>query len=666
MPRKFWRTEAVTACAGIEAHSFTARRLSFLLVLLVAEAVLVTPGLSAIDNSDCFTCHEDKALVKTNAAGKAVSLFVDTIEFEKSIHGKNRCTGCHSDITDVPHPDNFTAKPVSCSQCHRVETEIYLKSDHGQAIHKGVQEAASCKDCHGSNHYLLNYRNPASPVYRTNLPATCGRCHGNADAMEKFDLRQRSPVASYEKSVHGIALLEKGELNAANCADCHGSHDLHKSVNPASKLHWKNIPATCGKCHENVSQTYLRSIHGKAVLAGVRDAPVCTDCHGEHSIDAVKNVSSRVSSANIPGTCNQCHAAQRIVTQYRLPPNVSATYAQSFHGLELKGGSPTAANCASCHGVHDILPSSDPSSTVNQVNLPQTCGKCHPGIGVRMGAEFFRVHAPPGAAAGKPWVVNFVSWFYIALIVMVIGGMAGFILLDYIHKTVVHIRKLRNLNGEVRLTPRMRVQHAINMVLFILLAYTGLAHKFPDSFLFGWPFHVLPHGGEIRGMIHRVCGWGLIGLFSIHMTGMVLTRGGRESIKALWPRWCDITDALALLAYNLWLRKSPPPQRRWNYAEKAEYWALVWGSVVMSVTGVMLVFSEVVLRLLPKVWHDVAQVIHFYEAVLAVLAILVWHLYWVIFDPHEYPMNPAWLIGKKAPHSQDEAGLSSEPAEKKT
>ena len=604
----------------------------------------------AIDNSDCFTCHDDKTLIKTNAAGKAVSLFVDEKEFGNSIHAKNRCDSCHSDITEVPHPDNYAAKPVSCATCHRVETEIYLASDHGQAIHKGVQEAASCKDCHGNNHYLLNYRNPASPVYRTNLPGTCGRCHNNAAEMEKFNLRQHNPGLSFEKSVHGIALLEKGEMNAANCADCHGSHDLHRSTNPSSKLNWKNVPSTCGKCHENVDQTYLRSVHGKAVKAGVRDAPVCTDCHGEHSITAVKLANSRVSSANIPETCNQCHAAQRIVTQYRLPPNVSATYAQSFHGLELKGGSPTAANCASCHGVHDILPSSDSRSTINPANLPQTCGKCHPGIGDRMSADFFRVHAPPGAAEGKPWLVNLVSWAYIALILLTIGGMAGFILLDYLRKARAHVLAAKEANGELRLTASMRMQHHVLVVLFVLLAYTGFVHKFPDAAL-SWPFHVMPNGSFIRGMIHRVCGWAFAVFFLVHVVALIGTREGRIHFRALWPVWDDLTDALSLLGYNLGLRKSPPPPRRWNYAEKAEYWALVWGSVVMTITGVMLIFSETVLRLLPKVWHDVAQVVHYYEALLAVLAIVVWHFYWVVFDPHEYPMNPSWLIGKKAPHT---------------
>ena len=601
----------------------------------------------AIDNADCFACHSDKSLVKTNVDGKAISLFVDEEKFNASIHAKNLCTSCHADITDLPHAE--THKPVSCSQCHRIETDIYLKSDHGQAIHKGVAEAASCQDCHGSAHELLNYRNPASPVNRAHIPETCGRCHGNVAEMEKFNLRQRAVVVTYDKSVHGLA-HSNGVANAAVCSDCHGTHDLHRSTNPESKLYWQTIPATCGKCHDNVRQTYSRSIHGTAVAQGLRDAPVCTDCHGEHTIQAVKLATSRVSPANIPETCGQCHAAQRIVTQYRLPPNVFTTYIQSFHGLALQGSNLTAANCASCHGVHDILPARDARSTINTNNLPQTCGKCHPGIGTRLSAEFFRIHAPPGAAEGKPWIVNFISRLYVVLIAVTIGGMATFNLLDYLRQTRAHIRTVKaDDHAELRLTRPACVQHFVLMGLFIALAYTGFAHKFPDA-AWSWPFRALPNGSSVRGMIHRVCGWTFAVFFATHLILLAGTRRGRANLQALWFVWADFKDAIGHLAFNLGLRQTPPPHRRWNYAEKAEYWALVWGSVVMIVTGAMLVFTETVLRWWPKVWHDVAQVIHYYEALLATLAIVVWHFYWVIFDPKEYPMNPAWIIGKKAAH----------------
>jgi cytochrome b subunit of formate dehydrogenase len=632
-------------------------------MVLSGAALLYATAARAdtIENAACLACHSSEDLVTTDSAGKEVSLYVDEARFATSIHGQNLCTSCHSDVTEVPHPDNFTAKPVACSQCHRVETEIYRNSDHGQAVHQGVSEAATCKDCHGSNHYLLNYRNPKSPVFRANIPETCARCHANTAEMEKFNLRQHSPIVSYEKSVHGIALLQKKEMNAAVCTDCHGSHDLHKSTNPLSKLYWQHVPNTCGKCHENVEQTYMRSVHGTAVERGVRDAPVCTDCHGEHTIAAVKLASSRVAPANIPETCGQCHAAQRIVTQYRLPPNVFTTYVQSFHGLAMQGGNVTAASCASCHGVHDILPSSDPRSTISPQNLPQTCGKCHPGIGTRLGKEFFRIHAPPGAAEGKPWLVNLVTRIYILLIIVTIGGMAVFNLLDYLRKARRHIAHVRQTNGELRLTRWLRVQHFLLLATFILLAYTGFSHKFPDA-MWSWPFRAFNDSGSAaRGLIHRIAGWTFIGLFLVHVVALVLTRKGREYLRALWFAWRDFGDALGTLAFNLGLRQTPPPHRRWNYAEKAEYWALMWGSVMMIVTGLMLLFSEAVLRTMPKVWLDVAQVIHYYEAVLATLAIVVWHFYWVIFDPHEYPMNPAWLTGKKlAPAPPDSKNNAEE------
>ena len=602
----------------------------------------------AIDNADCFVCHSDISLTKTNAAGKAVSLFVDEAKFNASIHAKSLCTSCHTDITDLPHAEIH--KPVSCSQCHRIEADIYLKSDHGQAIHKGVAEAASCQDCHGKAHELLDYRNPASPVNRAHIPETCSHCHGNVTEMEKFNLRQRAVVVSYDKSVHGLA-HSNGVANAAVCSDCHGTHDLHRSTNPQSKLYWQTIPATCGKCHDNVRETYSRSIHGTAVAQGLRDAPVCTDCHGEHTIQAVKLATSRVSPANIPETCGQCHAAQRIVTQYQLPPNVFTTYIQSFHGLALQGGNLTAANCASCHGVHDILPAKDARSTINTNNLAQTCGKCHPGIGTRLSAEFFRIHAPPGAAEGKPWIVNFISRFYVVLIVATIGGMLAHNGLDYFRKARDHVRWAKTQDGEMRLTRWMRVQHYLLMVLFVLLAYTGFVHKSPDAF-WSWPFRVITNGNWLRGMIHRVCGWTFLALFLVHLATLFGTTRGRAELKVLWLRLHDFTDVFAMLAYNVGLRPTPPVHRKWTYIEKAEYWALIWGSVVMIVTGVMLVFTETVLRWWPKVWHDVVQVIHYYEALLATLAIVVWHFYWVIFDPKEYPMNPSWLIGKKAPHPE--------------
>ena len=117
------------------------------------------------------------------------------------------------------------------------------------------------------------------------------------------------------------------------------------------------------------------SVHGKAMAAGMRDAPTCTDCHSEHKIQALKDD----SVLQISEVCSRCHASVYLDSKYNLPADRVKTFLESYHGLAAQYGSVVAANCASCHGYHKILPSSDPDSTIHTNHLVDTCGKCHPG-----------------------------------------------------------------------------------------------------------------------------------------------------------------------------------------------------------------------------------------------------------------------------------------------
>jgi cytochrome b subunit of formate dehydrogenase len=126
------------------------------------------------------------------------------------------------------------------------------------------------------------------------------------------------------------------------------------------------------------------------------------------------------------------------------------------------------------------------------------------------------------------------------------------------------------------------------------------------------------------------------------------------------PQPKDAADCFWTLRSYLGLSSSWPKFKRFTYAEKAEYWALVWGVVVMAATGVALWAKVAVGHLLPRWWLDVATAIHFYEAVLASLAIVVWHFYQVFLDPGVYPMNWAWWDGKMTRHHyEEEHGLDS-------
>ena len=119
-----------------------------------------------------------------------------------------------------------------------------------------------------------------------------------------------------------------------------------------------------------------------------------------------------------------------------------------------------------------------------------------------------------------------------------------------------------------------------------------------------------------------------------------------EHWRSLQLRRTDAGEALRGFGYNLGLLRTRPVLSPHCYIEKAEYWAVVWGTAVMAMTGVMLWANNLMMRLLPKSWLDLATTVHFYEAVLATLAIVVWHFYTVIFDPDVYPMDTAWLTGR--------------------
>ncbi len=117
-------------------------------------------------------------------------------------------------------------------------------------------------------------------------------------------------------------------------------------------------------------------------------------------------------------------------------------------------------------------------------------------------------------------------------------------------------------------------------------------------------------------------------------------------MRAVLPSMHDVRALLGTLAYHLGRRTGPPHSGTFNYAEKAEYWAFLWGTVLMAGTGLLLWFENATLRWLPGWVPEVATAIHFWEAVLATLAIVVWHLYWVIFDPVVYPMDWTWWTGR--------------------
>lgn len=615
-------------------------------------AVLLICGLSfgqKLSNSDCLACHGDNTLSKEES-GKQVSLYVDDKKFQGSVHSVFGCTDCHSDVKAVPH-EAAPAKPA-CATCHADQQAAYDTGFHAAARKKGDTRAARCVDCHGSPHEIVAASDPVSRVHRTNIPATCGACHGQKFVMEASG-HSAQPFASYQQSVHGRAVAA-GSEKAAVCTDCHGSHDIRAASDPKSPIFKFNVPNTCGQCHGGVKKVYTESIHGTAIARGNWQAPVCTDCHGIHSIKAPLDPASTVSAQLVAqATCARCHEGVRLTQEFGVPAHRVSTYMDSYHGLASRLGSQVVANCASCHGVHNILPSSDPRSTINRANLVKTCGQCHPGVSQKFVLAKVHVDAPLSADTGSV-AVRWVRRFYVSMILAVIGAMLAHNLLIWRRKAIA--RRKAEHRVVVRMTLNQRVQHLILLTSFFVLVITGFALKFPDS----W-FAAMVGGETVRGIVHRVAAVVLISLGLYHLIYAAASREGQRLLRDFLPGLKDARDVADNLGHYLGLGRERPQFARFNYAEKAEYWALVWGMVVMAATGIMLWAKVRVGDLIPRWWLDVAVAVHFYEAVLATLAIVAWHFYQVFFDPDTYPMNWAWYDGKMSvEHYREEHGLDAQ------
>ena len=613
-----------------------------MIVALLTALLLIGSGAAAEDISTeaCLACHGNEGF----ASPSGQSLYTNPEVFSGSVHGSLPCTTCHADITELPHAEKL--KPVGiepCTTCHGDAVTAYQQSVHGKSRVKGNGEAATCTDCHGNIHAVTPHTEPTSPTHWSKMAATCARCHANIEMAQKFQIPVVRPAEAYLQSVHARTVA--AGRHGAVCSDCHGSHDILSATDPQATIYRTNVPATCGHCHTKELAAYNASVHGEALALGVTDAPVCTDCHGEHRILGPADKASPVFAANVPiETCGHCHSDERLNAKYGLPAHKVSAFEDSYHGLALRAGKVTVANCSSCHGVHAIRRSSDPQSSINPANLAATCGKCHPGAGARF--TIGSVHGSSNAVG--TWVAAWVRWIYVWLIALTIGGMFAHNALDFSLK----VRRPRTAPPPVppgqpeRMTRPLRWQHGLTMLSFSVLVYTGFALKYPESW---WAAPLLQWEGRyaLRGIIHRIAAVVMIVALVWHVGQLLVSRRLRTCmVFGMLPSLHDAKVLFGTLAYYLRVRRTPPHSgATFNYAEKAEYLAFMWGSVVMTVTGFALWFSNLTLEYLPGWVPDVATAVHFYEAILASLAILVWHFYWVIFDPDVYPMDWTWWDG---------------------
>ena len=334
-----------------------------------------------------------------------------------------------------------------------------------QRSESGAGTLMDCSKCHGPDtHGLLAVDDPASPVYLDHQVRICGDCH-------------ESYLKTYEQSVHGQGLTQSGLVVTAVCADCHGAHGIFYAADRRSTLHTSNVAESCGACHHFLAERLARSVHGQhSELTGAGEhiapggsgsrKPSCTDCHQGH--DALVPESDEFRR-DLPNRCGNCHAD--LADRYRL----------SLHGDLTEFGYLPAAECADCHGAHDILPLSDPEARMALANRKNTCQQCHPAASLNFSK--FDPHASYKDTKGYPLLHGIYAWLEFVIYVMV--GIFALHMLFWFTRSFFHARRFGRDRPSVAERPAItsfvkvdRIIYILLMVAFIGLVLTGLPLKY--------------------------------------------------------------------------------------------------------------------------------------------------------------------------------------------
>ncbi|MBU2493122.1 MAG: cytochrome c3 family protein [Bacteroidetes bacterium] len=343
---------------------------------------IIHSNLFAQETRDqCYNCH--------SALGdKASSGYSNDIHFKKGIS----CASCHggnsksddmsvsmskaSGFKGIPKGN---VKSEACINCHSSsekmlsfgsklginQAELLSRSVHGKSSIRGNERIIQCIDCHGV-HGILPANDRRSNVHPLNIPKNCAKCHNSTVFMRSYN--PALPVDQLEKyltSEHG-KLNRKGDPKVAECASCHGSHDILSASDVRSRVHPTNIPKTCSKCHSDINymqrykiptdqyEKFAKSVHGKALLEKKdASAPACNNCHGNHGAipPGIESISK---------VCGSCHALNADLF-------ASSPHKKIFDEKRIP-------ECESCHGNHYIETA---TNKLLGVSSESVCSKCH-------------------------------------------------------------------------------------------------------------------------------------------------------------------------------------------------------------------------------------------------------------------------------------------------
>lgn len=578
-----------------------------------AAGPAATAGTVKLDNATCLSCHDGKKgkLEIAGPEGKARELHaVAPDKFGQSVHASMTCVACHADIKDNAEKANAHAKDpalklakVDCAGCHQQLWDDATKAGIGKdkpklelvakniAAYKASFHArpnaddktkpnASCDNCHDTHSFNVPAKNtPQYDQWRLGIAKDCGSCH-------------EDQLDSYAESVHGQEVLEKKNVKAATCTDCHSTHAITSSSADPFKL---AVTDQCGSCHEENLKTYMGTYHGQISTLGYAYTAKCYDCHGSHKILRADDPKSMVHINNRLKTCQSCHSGKKDLA---LAPAGFVSYQPHGHA-----------------GDFNKYPQIWVAWQIMLQLLVGTFG-------------FFWLHT--------------LLWFYREFKERKVKAGQLHIKPDTIPEQYKgkHVR---------RFSPIWRLAHITFALSLMVLTLTGIPLFYPTS---PWaaPLMAGLGGPHIAGIIHRTSAVIFAGVFFWHLFYITLRIAKNWSTfkffgpDSLVPNLQDGRDMLAM--FKWFFGMGPRPKfDRWTYWEKFDYWAPFWGVTIIGVSGLIMWLPNFFGSFLPGWVFNVAAIFHAEEAFLAVVFLFTVHFFNNHFRPDKFPVEVVMFTG---------------------
>lgn len=391
--------------------------LAALLLALPAPASLrAAPGPASAPQEapGCERCHGELELLRQQHGETLVEarqLLVRISDLEGTAHDGMTCVDCHEGFGRFPHPEEATATE-GCADCHEAADSAWRTSIHAEG---SEEPRAACGSCHG--------------------------LHAVSQAPTTLEARGGEEMADRCVDCHQTAGLPADDPHAGEVG-CWACHDPHATrlIDAAESRVWRTAQVeTCGGCHDSIADVWRTDAHGRALAEPAGPAgrsepapPACTDCHGGHGM--VGPTDSLALDTLTVARCGSCHAYYE------------RTYRGTYHGAATAVGSRVVATCHDCHSAHEVLPASNPRSTISEERLPGTCGACHGHV--RPSFVAYESHPDPTDRSKNP-VLFYSFWFMNILLVSVLGIFGLHTLLWWVRLEIDRRRGIRHeIGGE--------------------------------------------------------------------------------------------------------------------------------------------------------------------------------------------------------------------------